>query len=51
MGGLPKGGGWGGENELDMPLMELVSPTFNRKVIFLIFKELLFLEEMFSEIF
>lgn len=28
-----EGGGPGVDNELDMPLMGLVSPTFNREVI------------------
>lgn len=52
--GWSKSGGWGclaggelGDNELRLSLMKLVFPTFIRKVIFLIFEQLVFLEKIF----
>lgn len=42
--------GWKGHNQYRMTLMELVFPTTTKKVIFLIFKELIFLNEMFFKI-
>lgn len=40
-----------GDNELEISILEFVFPKPTRKVIFLISKELIFPEEMFSKSF